>query len=464
MDENVSLGRDDRDSVEARLRQIVVDDVANGRFEVNRAIFRDPEIFELELKHIFEGSWIFVAHESLLPAPHDFYTTFMGRQPVVVMRNGDGGIGVFLNTCPHRGATIAHLAFGNRKFHRCNYHGWVFGSDGKCISVRDQEKGEYAPAFARESHDLVAVPRVGNYRGWIFASLNPDVPPFETWLGDVTKLIDLVVDQGPEGVELLPGAINYTFDANWKLQLENCPDGYHLQGTHPSFMTIVSRRRAGESGNKLRAIDFNSMFAGTGYVGGSWTFPHGHVFVWAENPQKEDRPLYAAFEELKQRVGAVRAEWMFYTRNLTVFPNVQFAENASLLLRVMRPLSPGKTEMRTFCIAPRGETPEAREFRLRQYEDFFNPSGLATPDDTTCYEDCQVGYQAFNLVDQQGYDRGIAALRTEPDAHAAELGVRPVTTVCGSFAIQDETVFHGGYREWVRLIARGLAGREHGFQ
>jgi len=98
-------------------------------------------------------------------------------------------------------------------------------------------------------------------------------------------LLDLVVDQGKDGVELLPGAIQYTFDANWKLQLENCPDAYHLQGAHPSFMTLVSRRKRQESGYDPKAIDFQQMFAGESYTGGSWTFPYGHVLVWAENPQ-----------------------------------------------------------------------------------------------------------------------------------------------------------------------------------
>jgi phenylpropionate dioxygenase-like ring-hydroxylating dioxygenase large terminal subunit len=457
MDENISIGRADRMSLEERLRHLVVDDTAHGRFEVDRAIFRDPEIFLWEMQYIFESSWIFLAHESLIPNPHDFYSTFMGRQPVIVMRDGNGEIGVFLNTCPHRGALIATRTFGNKKFHRCNYHGWIFGSNGKCISIRDQDKGAYSEAFLCENHDLVSVPKVANYRGWIFASLGEDVPEFSTWLGDVSKLIDLVVEQGPDGVELLPGAVAYTYDANWKLQLENCPDAYHLLGTHPSFMTIVSRRSSGASNNQLKAIDFEKMFAGPSQKGGSWTFPYGHALVWAENPQKHERPLYAAYDELKQRVGEMRAEWMFRTRNLTVFPNVQFAENASLLLRVMMPLAPNKTEMRTFCIAPRGEAPEAREYRLRQCEDFFNPSGMATPDDTTCYEDCQSGYQAFKLTQQQGYDRGMTAVQSEQDEDAKELGLRPATSVHGSFSVQDETVFHSGYREWIRLIANGLA-------
>jgi benzoate/toluate 1,2-dioxygenase alpha subunit len=70
---------------------------------------------------------------------------------------------------------------------------------------------------------------------------------------------------------------------------------------------------------------------------------------------------------------------MFNMRNLSIFPNLQIAENASSQLRVIRPLAPDLTEMRTWCIAPKGESAQARRQRIRQYEDFFNPSGMATP-------------------------------------------------------------------------------------
>ena len=48
--------------------------------------------------------------------------------------------------------------------------------------------------------------------------------------------------------------------------------------------------------------------------------------------------------------------------------------------------------MTIYCIAPKGEAPEARARRIRQYEDFFNASGMATPDDLEEFRACQHGY------------------------------------------------------------------------
>jgi benzoate/toluate 1,2-dioxygenase alpha subunit len=147
---------------------------------------------------------------------------------------------------------------------------------------------------------------------------------------------------------------------------------------------------------------------------------------------------------------------MFHTRNLVLFPNMQIAENASLQLRIMRPLSVDATEMTLWCIGPKGEPAEGRRQRIRQYEDFFNPSGLATPDDVANYEDCQSGFAAQSIAWQQGYVRGFEASVAGADRFAEEIGLLPERSLIGPAELGDETAFHSCYREWFRLIEAGL--------
>ncbi|WP_298286944.1 aromatic-ring-hydroxylating dioxygenase subunit beta [Novosphingobium sp.] len=129
-----------------------------------------------------------------------------------------------------------------------------------------------------------------------------------------------------------------------------------------------------------------------GVGGGSFSFANGHVLNWGMFGVTPAIPLYERAGELAERHGEARRDWMFNMRNLKIFPNLQMAENASSQLRVIRPIAPGLTEMRTWCIAPKGESAAARRHRIRQYEDFFNPTGMATPDDTVSYENCQIGF------------------------------------------------------------------------
>lgn len=424
-------------------------DPSAEEFLVHRDIYRDPEVFEWEMKYIFEGTWNLIGLESQIPKPFDFFTTHIGRTPVIVTRDAKGQINCVVNSCRHKGAIVCHSQAGSSRTFVCQYHGWAYDASGKNILIKDKDAGCYSPCFDKTSHDLQPVARLQSYRGVLFASLNPDVPDLETYLGDLKIMIDLIVDQSPDGVECVAGTGTFTYKGNWKLQLENGVDPYHFSSTHPSYIQVLKKR------SEVKSVYSN--FKSADLVRGTFAFGNGHNAMWGPAPSDSARPLSMVRDELEARVGPVRAKWMNYVRNITAFPNAQFAENASLQLRIWRPLAPDLTEMRTFCLAPVGEPAEARRLRIRQYEEFFNPSGLATPDDITNYEDCQRGMQAANIAWQQGTGRGVTVQTTEVPEAAKELGLKPVSSVVGGFNLGDETVMHETYRSWRALIEAGLA-------
>jgi phenylpropionate dioxygenase-like ring-hydroxylating dioxygenase large terminal subunit len=448
----------------ADVERLIDDRPADGWFSVHRDAFRDPAVFELEMKHIFEATWNFVGLESQVPNPNDYLSTVIGRSPVVVMRDAHGQLGCFLNSCRHKGAVIFPASAGNGAHHTCPYHGWTYDTGGRCIAITSQRQALYPPKFGETEHDLRRVARFDAYRGLLFASLSDDVPPLAEYLGDARRAIDLIVDQGADGIELVPGAVSFTYNANWKFQLENSSDTYHFIPTHTSYIGVLDKRRKAREASedaRVAAAPAGSIYEDIGAQAasrrGCFTFPHGHVLMWGDNPGVKARPLYASLPEVEARVGRVMARWMMYVRNLTLFPNVQIAENASMQLRIMRPIAVDRTEMLTYCVAPKGEPPEARIKRLRQYEDFFNPTGFATPDDTSAYEACQRGDDARTLDWQQGYVRGMGAVKAGGNPEADELGIKPETSSVGGYLMGDETVFHGNYRAWLALLKRGVA-------
>jgi benzoate/toluate 1,2-dioxygenase alpha subunit len=435
---------------------LIDDRPADGVFRIHRAIFDDPEIFALEMRHIFEGGWMFLGLASQAPGPNDFFTTTVGRVPIVVMRDGDGTLGGFVNACPHKGARIAQTQEGNARIHVCAYHSWSFDSAGRNKGVKWKQAGCYAAAFDNDSHDMVRLPAFGEYRGFLFGSLAPVVTQLEEHLGEAVKLIDLIVDQSPQGVELVPGMVTFTFDANWKLQLENCSDAYHFTSAHPSYIRVLDKRKEVPDANVARSVWENSQAwseDAAGVQGGSYSFPGGHVLNWGRIGVSDALPLFESAQALEDRVGPARRDWMFNMRNLTVFPNLQIAENASSQLRVIRPLSAGRTEMRSWCIAPKGESAAARRQRIRQYEDFFNPSGMATPDDTVSYENCQAGFASRVEPWLQGHARGMTATQSGGNAYSAALHMMPERSVLADAQLCDETLLQNYYREWARRLA-----------
>ncbi|HZV19503.1 MAG TPA: SRPBCC family protein [Sphingobium sp.] len=442
------------------LRELVDDRPEEGVFRVNRALFRDAALFDLEMKHVFEGGWVFVGLSTQAEQPHDYFTGFIGRVPIIVSRNGEGALQCFVNACPHKGVRLVRKLCGNARRHTCPYHGWTFDSAGANRNIKWQKSGCYSEAFDAENHDLASVARFGEYRGFLFASLNADVPSLEDHLGEARKLLDLLADKSPEGVELVPGRVCFTYEANWKMQLENCADQYHFTSTHPSYIRILEQRANEETQEVVRssigAADFWQETA-QGVSGGTMTFENGHVLNWGVMPVSSANADFERAEELAREFGEARRNWMFNMRNLTVFPNMQIAENASSQLRVIRPLGPGLTEMQTWCIAPRGESAEARAFRIRQYEDFFNPTGMATPDDTVCYEEAQLGMAEQERPWLQGHARGLMASVEGGNSYADMIDLKPVRSVVADAQLCDESLFAGYYRAWAARMAEVLA-------
>ncbi len=426
-----------------------------GIFRLHRAIFDNADIFALEMARIFESGWIFLGLADQAPCAHDFFTTWAGRVPILIQRDGAGVLSAFINSCPHKGSMLAQTQCGHAKLHVCPYHSWSFDSAGRNKGIKWKAAGAYAEAFDGNDHDLKRLAAFGDYRGFLFGSLSPHVPPLREHLGEVAKLLDLLVDQSDDGVELVPGAVAFTFDANWKLQLENCSDAYHFTSAHPSYIRILERQKATTHADVARSgMDGMTHWRedAAGEQAGSFSFENGHVLNWGISAPSSAVPLFERAEALATRWGPAKRDWMFNMRNLTLFPNVQIAENASSQLRVIRPIAPDRTEMRTWCIAPKGESAAARRQRLRQYEDFFNPSGMATPDDTVSYENCQRGFPARGDPWLQGHARGMTASRFGGNRWSDMIGLKPVAHVLGTAQLCDETLFHAYYREWARRI------------
>src|SRR5690606_10306443 len=128
-----------------RLGALIDDRPDEGVFRIHRAMFDDPDLFELEMRHIFESGWLFLGLECQAAGPHDFFTVNMGRVPALVMRGGDGVLRGFVNSCPHKGARIAHAACGHARQLVCPYHSWSFDSSGRNKAIKWKQGGCYTP-------------------------------------------------------------------------------------------------------------------------------------------------------------------------------------------------------------------------------------------------------------------------------------------------------------------------------
>src|SRR5665213_4117505 len=80
---------------------------------INGRVYRDAELFQRELEQIWYRVWVYVGHESEVPAPGDFVRRQIGLQPVIMVRGQDSKVRVFYNRCRHRGNLLCLPDKGN---------------------------------------------------------------------------------------------------------------------------------------------------------------------------------------------------------------------------------------------------------------------------------------------------------------------------------------------------------------
>ena len=318
--------------------------------------------------------------------------------------------------------------------------------------MKDPADAVYSDCFNKDgSHDLKKVARFESYKGFLFGSLNPDVPSLEEYLGEATKIIDMIVGQSQQGLEVLRGSSTYTYEGNWKLTAENGADGYHVSAVHWNYAATTQQRKEKEAGDNIRAMSAGSWGK---QGGGSYGFENGNMLLWTQWANPEDRPNFAKKDEYTEQYGEAMAKWMIErSRNLCLYPNVYFMDQFGSQIRVLRPLSVDKTEVTIYCIAPVGEEPEARARRIRQYEDFFNASGMATPDDLEEFRACQAGYAGIAL-EWNDMCRGSKHWIQGPDDAANEIGLKPKLS---GIKTEDEGLYLAQHQHWLELIKQGIA-------
>ena len=194
--------------------------------------YTTEEWYEREIEAIWLREWVCVGRADQIPKPGDFFTIDVVGEPLLINRTERGEIRAHINSCRHRGSAIAK-GCGNVKLFRCPYHSWLYRLDGSLSGTPGRDKPmSDVENFKHEDHGLIDV-KAGTWGGFIYVNLDPNALPFSTWLGDMPEFFkNYKLDE-----MLCTRSVSMEVKSNWKLQVDNFLEGYHIHTVHAKHMS-----------------------------------------------------------------------------------------------------------------------------------------------------------------------------------------------------------------------------------
>ncbi len=414
---------------------------------VHRDVYTDPDVFALEMEQLWANTWVFVGHDSQIPAEGDYFTTTVGLQPVMMVRQRDGSVRVMRNRCSHKGAKLVSDGAGNvgtllplpvprldlpagRRVARRADEGRLRQHQLRAVRRRARPGRGDQPCLPR----VRVRPAVGGGAG------------FDEYFGGSLSSIDYLADRSPEGeLEVVGGVLRYMHDSNWKMFVENLNDTMHPMVAHESAAGMAKKLWADkpEDEPKPMAIEQLVPFAsGYGFFDkmGVRVFENGHSYSgvhfsihssYSKMPDYE-AAMVAAYGEERARdiLGTVRHNTVYYP-SLTIKGAIQS-------IRVVRPVAVDKTVVESWTFRLKG-APEEILHRTITYNRLINsPMSIVGHDDQYCYRVIQEGLAAD----------GNEWVNLQRDWDPAEVGP-PDLTVNGT----SEISMRNQFRAWTRFMA-----------
>ena len=227
--------------------------------DISGSRYVDKTFLKLEHDRMWKRAWLYAGHVDQIPSPGSWFLTRNTGAPIIIVRDLEGTVRAFYNTCQHRGGPLVKDEAGEARGFVCGYHGWSYTRDGKLTAVRDSRDFVDLDFNCRS---LVAV-RCELLGSLIFINEDRDAEPLLEHLGPMTKELE----QYRLDTLRLVASQRYPVGCNVKVLLDAFLEVYHLKSIHQQTVD--------------RFLDHRGMFI--------TLWPNGHSRMTTPNRRPEWR-------------------------------------------------------------------------------------------------------------------------------------------------------------------------------
>ena len=302
------------------------------------ACYTSEDLIGLEAETVFRRTWLGVGRADVVSAPGDYITLDIAGQSVILLRDREGVLRAFANTCRHRGARLLDGS-GTCRGLRCPFHSWAYHLDGRLAAAPHMDD---VPGFDKSQNGLIAY-RAEERLGFAFVCLDPHAPDLDAVLGDFATIhapwpLDKLVTTRRRETQVA---------CNWKAFLDVFNDYYHLPFVHPDSINDVYAPP--DPATPVRG-HYASQFGATEGTGGLLT-------------SQQDKALPQIPGLSGREAHGVRYTW--------VFPNMAFAAGTDALwVYEAYPLGANRCHVvQTACFPPETVALPGAQAKIAAYHD-----------------------------------------------------------------------------------------------
>lgn len=192
--------------------------------------YLSPAFHRAEIDKVWKRCWQMACREEQLPRPGSFIVYDLAGLSAIVLRDNDGVLRAYANSCPHRGTRLCD-GHGERQQLRCPFHGITWRLDG---GIRQLPSAWDFAGREPGALDLAALP-LACWGGFVFINFDRGAAP----LADYLELLPEHFRRWPLERRFIAAHAAKYLDCNWKIAIEAFIETFHIIGVHPQSLPFL---------------------------------------------------------------------------------------------------------------------------------------------------------------------------------------------------------------------------------